>query len=211
MAGCPGHVKRGRLACPASDGRVSGTLVGRRGCTLTGYLGCGRGCPRADQRTCVRLVGPAFVLAALLGATKRARRSSKRSTAPTNTAILTIGIRGAHKPHDNRLPNQESPPNREPGGTARGAADVSGFRPLDAANDDGVRLAVQRTTRPQQTRSHATTRGAINGGTHRQVPRRQQLTSPTQRRTTPEREPPGTTAYGGCFGINSEADQQASN
>ena len=83
--------------------------------------------------------------------------------------------------------------------------------PLDAANDDGVRLAVQRTTRPQQTRSHATTRGAINGGTHRQVPRRQQLTSPTQRTTTPEREPPGTTAYGGCCGINSEADQQAPN
>ena len=131
----------------------------------------------------------AFALAALLGATKRARRSSKRSTAPTNTAILTIGIRGAHKPHDNRLPNQESPPNREPGSTARSAADVSQPGPLDAANDDGVRLAVQRTTRPQQTRSHATTRGAINGGTHRQVPRRQQLTSPTQRPTTPEREP----------------------
>ena len=142
----------------------------------------------------MRVSGLAFVLAALLGATKRARRSSKRSTAPTNTAILTIGIRGAHKPHDNRLPNQESPPNREPRGTARGAADVSGFRPLDAANDGGIRLAAQRTTRPQQTRSHATTRGAINGGTHRQVPRRQQLTSPTQRPTTPEREPPGTTA-----------------
>ena len=139
------------------------------------------------------------------------RRSSKRSTAPTNTAILTIGIRGAHKPHDNRLPNQESPPNREPGSTARGAADVSQPGPLDAANDDGVRLAVQRTTRPQQTRSHATTRGAINGGTHRQAPRRQQLTSPTRQPTTPKGEPPGTTAYGGCCGINSEADQQASN
>ena len=72
----------------------------------------------------MRVSGLAFVLAALLGATKRARRSSKRSTAPTNTAILTIGIHGAHKPHDNRLPNQESPPNREPRGTARGAADV---------------------------------------------------------------------------------------
>ena len=108
---------------------------------------------------------------------------------PQTPQYLTIGIRGAHKPRDNRLPNQESPPNREPGSTARSAADVSQPGPLDAANDDGVRLAVQRTTRPQQTRSHATTRGAINGGTHRQVPRRQQLTSPTQRPTTPEREP----------------------
>ena len=166
--------------------RLFGVWAGPPACELAD--------PRADQRTCVRVSGLAFVLAALLGATKRARRSSKRSTAPTNTAILTIGIRGAHKPHDNRLPNQESPPNREPRGTARGAADVSGFRPLDAANDGGIRLAAQRTTRPQQTRSHATTRGAINGGTHRQVPRRQQLTSPTQRPTTPEREPPGTSA-----------------
>ena len=183
--------------------RLFGVWAGPPACELAD--------PRADQRTCVRVSGLAFVLAALLGATKRARRSSKRSTAPTNIAILTIGIRGAHKPHDNRLPNQESPPNREPGGTAGGAADVSGFRPLDVANDGGVRLAVQRTTRPQQTRSHATTRGAINGGTHRQVPSQQQLTSPTQRPTTPEREPPGTTAYGGCCGINGEADQQAPN
>ena len=78
------------------------------------------------------------------------RRASKRSTTPTNTAILTIGIRGAHKPHDNRLPNQESPDNRELSGTAGGTADVSGFRPLDAANDDGVRLAAQRTARPNR-------------------------------------------------------------
>ena len=155
--------------------RLFGVWAGPPACELAD--------PRADQRTCVRVSGLAFALAALLGATKRARRSSKRSTAPTNTAILTIGIRGAHKPHDNRLPNQESPPNREPRGTAGGTADVSGFRPLDAANDGGVRLAAQRTTRPQQTRSHATTRDGINGGTHRRA-------QPTQRPSVPEGERP---------------------
>ena len=71
--------------------------------------------------------------------------------------------------------------------------------PLDAANDDGVRLAAQQTTRPQQTRSHATTRGAINGWTHRQVPRRQQLTSPTQRPTTPDDDTSPATNTPHCF------------
>ena len=99
------------------------------------------------------------------------RRASKRSTAPTNTAILTIGIHGAHKPHDNRLPNQESPPNREPRGTARGAADVSGFRPLDAANDGGVRLAAQRTTRPNR-RDRTRRLATVSMAGHTDVPSR---------------------------------------
>ena len=137
-----------------------------------------------------------------LGATKRARRSSKRSTTPTNTAIPTIRIRGAHKPRDNRARDQESPPNREPGSTARGTTDVSGFRPLDTANDGGVRLAAQRTTRPQQTRSHATTHDGINGGTHRQVPCRYD----SRPNANPQAQPNATSG-----GINGEADQHASN
>ena len=112
-----------------------------------------------------------------LGATKRARRSSKRSTTPTNTAIPTIRIRGAHKPRDNRARDQESPPNREPRGRAnRCTADTTAARTRTLRHNRTRQAAasmVRRTdTRLTDTTAHNARRRRLTSHEHTTLLRR---------------------------------------
>ena len=110
------------------------------------------------------------------------RRASKRSTAPTNTAILTIEIRAAQTPRQSPAQSRE-PAQQGASRHCRGHSRRVGVPPT------GCRQRWRRPPRcpanhqTQQTRSHATTRDAINGGTHRRA-------QPTQRPSVPEGERP---------------------